>query len=395
MKKCLRFLSLLTLVIGLSTVTVPCLTTAEERGARLVCLNVGKADCLLLLWEDQAFLIDAGYEQNATAVRQMLSYYGVSRLNGVFLTHCHKDHQGGLMALAMADLTIDKWYAAELYYDEKPEKHAAALAAAARGDTVHWLSCGNTVPAGKNAAFTVLGPAVLDTENENNNSLVLRFDCPHGSILLAGDMKEDEEISLLTRGLLTPCELLKAGHHGDGSATKKAFLSAVRPRMALISTNSHEETDTPAPTMLERLTKIGCKYRVTQDAQDALEATLLNREVTVRDVAWPGIPARCTDLSMSINLTDDLLTIRNDSDASVTLNDAILYSSKGSDLFPLPSFTLAPGQVYRVGSKATKAEYDLRLDKKRVWHESKLDMAILYDSYGRGIAWADNGMEDE
>ena len=395
MKKLLRFLSLLMLLIGLCAVTVPCLTAAEEQGARLVCLNIGKADCLLLLWEDHAYLIDTGYEQNYPAIELMLAHYGVERLDGVFLTHCHKDHEGGLMKLAMSDISIDAWYAAAIFYDVKTDRHPMALAAALREDTVEWLVCGDVIPVGGNASFTVLGPVSVNEENENNNSLVLRFSCPEGSILLAGDMKEEEEQDLLALGLLSPCELLKAGHHGDNGATKKAFLSVVHPRFALISTDSHEEHDTPAPSTLERLTKIGCKFSVTQDAQDALEAVLSDHQVTVNDVAWHGVPARCTAVSAESDTENALLILRNDSDNTVALSGSTLYFSRGSDLYPLPDIVLAPGETFRIGGKKTEAECDLRLDKKKLWNEKKQDIATLYDACGRGIAWANNGIEDD
>ena len=113
MKKCALILAL-TLITGLFSACA-----ISETGAagelRLICLNIGKADCMLLLYQNEAYLIDTGYEQNGPALEAMLRQYGVSRLNGVFLTHCHEDHLGGLMKLAKSDITVDAWYAARIY----------------------------------------------------------------------------------------------------------------------------------------------------------------------------------------------------------------------------------------------------------------------------------------
>ena len=269
----------------------PVFRGAAEEGTRLAALNCGKADCLLLLTGGQAYLVDAGLEQTFPHLLAMLEEYGVTSLDGVFLTHCHKDHYGGLLLLAKSGIPVKCWYAPAIY-DELPDGgHPAELAAAARGAQVTWLQAGDTVPTA-NGAFTVLGPVVTDTENENNNSLVMRFACDDGSILFAGDMKEEEEITLLERGLLTHCDILKCGHHGDGGATKKALLNAVTPKAALISTCTAEEPDTPSPKTLERLVKMGCSVTVTQNVRDAAEMTLRAGTVTVRDVAFSALPER-------------------------------------------------------------------------------------------------------
>ena len=71
---------------------------AEETGAaevRLAALNVGKGDCLLLLLGADAYLIDSGYDYTSNLLMEALRQYGVSRLRGVFLSHCDKDHSGG------------------------------------------------------------------------------------------------------------------------------------------------------------------------------------------------------------------------------------------------------------------------------------------------------------
>ena len=90
---------------------------AEEMyGTHLIALNVGKADCLLLLFDDQAYLIDGGWEQTYGTLREALQRYGVTRLNGVFLTHCDRDHYGGLLRLAAEDIPVDAWYASSVYH---------------------------------------------------------------------------------------------------------------------------------------------------------------------------------------------------------------------------------------------------------------------------------------
>lgn len=367
---------------------------SRDDAAKLLCLNIGKADCMLLMYGDANYLIDTGYEQTWPALETALSQYGVTRLNGVFLTHCHEDHMGGLTALAESKMEVDVWYAARIFYDQKESKHPAVLAAAYRGEEVAWLDAGAVIPVGSDAKLTVLGPLSVNMDNENNNSLVMRFDSPQGSILFAGDMKEDEEFELLSANLLSPCDLLKVGHHGDNNATGKLFLQAVQPKAAVILTSTAEEPDTPASSTMRRLEKIGCKVYVSQDYHDAVLLTLKDGEVSAEDVVWQNVPEKAKNVRLSIDVEQDTVTILNEGGFALSLKDCAIYSTKGNELFMLPEVTVAPGGQYVVGTKVSTVEIDAQWRKKRVWHETSQDTGILYDAYGRPIACGDNGIEE-
>lgn len=389
MKKLIRILAAALLIAGLFSVF------AQAEGGqslRLVCLNVGKADCMLLLWQDEAYLIDTGYWQTYPALKTALEQYGVTRLRGVFLTHCHKDHAGGLMDLAKSDIAVDAWYAAAIYYDVKEGEHPAELAAKERGENVDWLSAGDVISCAGGASFTVLGPLTVNTDNENNNSLVMRFASGAGSILFTGDMKDDEEYELLDSFL--PCDVLKVGHHGDNNATFSDMLSVVRPKVSLILTSTQEEPDTPASSTLKRLAAAGSKVYISQEMDDAMMVTLTDGDPAVENVRWNGVPEKIRGLTLSINLSDDTVTLANTGDQSVSLKGCRLFSTKGEEMLLLPEITLTAGQSFVIGTKTTKGAVDYQWNDKKVWHQSKRDMAILYDAYGRALARTDNGFDE-
>jgi glyoxylase-like metal-dependent hydrolase (beta-lactamase superfamily II) len=156
MKKCALLLILVLMTSMLSSCAVS--ETDGGEAAQLVCLNIGKADCMLLMYQNEAYLIDTGYEQNWPALEAMLRQYGVTRLNGVFVTHCHEDHEGGLMALAKSDTAVDAWYAPRIYYGITEALHPAVQAAAVRNASVSWLEAGNRLTVGSDGSFSVLGP---------------------------------------------------------------------------------------------------------------------------------------------------------------------------------------------------------------------------------------------
>ena len=306
----------------------PVFSESADTSAQLLCLNIGKADCMLLLYGGDAYLIDTGYEQTWPALETALSQFGITRLNGVFLTHCHEDHQGGLMPLAKSDIAVDAWYAARIFYDQKESKHPAKLAAAERGQEVTWLDAGAVIPVGSDASLTVLGPL------------------------------------------------------------------SVNMKAAIILTSTAEEPDTPANSTVRQLDKIGCLVYVSQEFHDAALFSLSGGEVSVEDVTWQGVPARMENVRLSIDVQQDTVTIQNTGKDALALTGYMLYSTKGNDLLALPDVTLPSGGQYVIGSGETAAATVLTWRKKRVWNDSKFDMGILYDAFGRPIACADNGITE-
>ena len=394
MKRLFRFLAAGMLLVCLAGMLPAGSTETAGDALRLIFLNIGKADCTLLLWKDSAFLIDAGYANTYPALTLALRQFGVTRLSGVFLTHCHKDHGDGLIPLARSGFPVDAWYAPSVYDDVNENENAAAIAAGLRGESVRWLRAGDVIRLPDGAAFYVLGPLSFNSENENNNSLVMRFECAAGSVLLTGDMKDDEEQELLEAGVFSPCDVLKAGHHGDNNATGKKLLQAVMPQAAVICTDSREEPDTPAPSVLKRLNNIGAKVYVTQEAQDAYLLILRDHAVTAEDVAWQNVPARVSGISMTIRLSDDLLIVQNRSGGELCLDGYVLYSTKGNETLRLDGLTVPAGGSVAIGSNITSGQVDIRWNEKRVWNQKKRDAAVLYDAYGRVVACTDNGLSE-
>lgn len=389
-----RFLSVL-LILLLLCGCAGCAAQGERAtGTRLIALNAGKADALLLLFDDQAYLIDSGYQYTYNRLAETLRQYDVTRLNGVFLSHCDKDHYGGLMDLARSDIAVDAWYAASIYYDLPGGQHPMELAAAERNDSVRYLSAGDTLALGTSGILKVLGPLTCNTENENNNSLVFSVETDDGTLLFTGDMKLNEEAELLSAGLIAHADLLKVPFHGDNSASSESFVQAVEPAAALICTSTAEEPDTPASSVLKRYGRVGAQVYVTQDTPIGYELTLQNGQVTAKELDW-ALPDPAIHLRAEITPQEDLLTLYNNGAEDISLAGWIVYSTRGEDCIVLPEDAVIPANgAFRLGTRATAADTDLSLDIKRLWHKSKRDQMILLDAHGTTAAVTDNGISE-
>ncbi len=245
----------------------------------LLAINVRKADALLLRSGNSAYLIDTGSKKSADVLLDALRKEGITRLDGVILTHTHADHTGGLKALLASEIDVENIYASRYYVLKKEDgKHPVDKAIKNTDREVIWLAAGDTLPL-DGGKLTVIGPTEKNEELENNNSLVLLAEGGGGSMLLTGDMEFPEENVLLAAGLIPKANVLKIANHGESDATSSALVAAVQPALAVISTNSDDEPDTPAPRVLMTLKSSNVPVLNTENSQEGILITLRNGEL--------------------------------------------------------------------------------------------------------------------
>ncbi|MBR3332915.1 MAG: hypothetical protein IKG23_01350, partial [Clostridia bacterium] len=83
----------------------------------------------------------------------------------------------------------------------------------------------------------------------------------------------------LKAGVIPQADVLKIGNHGEGDATSRQLLITIRPKLAVISTDSEEEPDTPDPRVIRLLKDQGVKYVETQGTENGVLITLKNGEI--------------------------------------------------------------------------------------------------------------------
>jgi competence protein ComEC len=272
--------TLLISILALSLLFTGCTgESAGENKMSLLAINVRKADALLLRCGTSAYLIDTGTKKSADDMLAVLRGEGITRLNGVILTHTHADHVGGLKALLESGIEIENIYTSKYYVLKKEDgKHPVDKAIKKKDYEVTYLAAGDTLPL-DGGKLTVVGPLEKNEEAENCNSLVLLAEGGGGSILLTGDMEFPEEASLLNAGLIPHADVLKIANHGESDATSDALVAAVSPSLAVISTNTVDEPDTPDPRVMRLLSGAGIPVLITQDSEQGIQVTLRNGEI--------------------------------------------------------------------------------------------------------------------
>ncbi|UUZ86755.1 MBL fold metallo-hydrolase [Paenibacillus sp. P26] len=116
-------------------------------------------------------------------------------------------------------------------------------------------------------------------EDQNPSSVVFYMNMGGTRWLFTGDMDQGAERELLRLGgeipgLLPegPVDVLKIAHHGSKSSTSEEWLSAWRPKHAVISVGAHNVYGHPNAGVLSRLTEGGTAvHRTDRDGEVQME----------------------------------------------------------------------------------------------------------------------------
>jgi competence protein ComEC len=227
--------------------------------ATMVVCDVGQGDAAVLpVGPGQAVVVDAGPEPIATD--RCLRGLGIREVPLLVITHFHADHAGGVAGVFRGRRI---GAVATSPFPEPAAGHAAVLAAAAgQGAPVFVPAAGWTWAAGL-LRLTLLGPVARVTgtsSDPNNNSLVMLAQAAGQRLLLASDAQAEEQAQILATagGAGLRAEVLKVAHHGSADQDV-AFLTAIRPAVALVSVGVGNPYGHPNAAMLDRLRRDGAR----------------------------------------------------------------------------------------------------------------------------------------
>ena len=340
-------------------------------------LTIGKGDAFLLSTPGQQYyLIDTGKTQDYVHIARALRVRNVDRLDGIFLTHGHKDHAGGLAAILQAFPTEKVFYWDQDRYSYK-EIFPWEIVPGFDTELIS-LASGDILDLGGVTARVWL-PDKPDPENENNNSLVLMLTHGNMKFLMMGDAELEEEALLMESGMDLNAQVLKLGHHGEDDASSPEFLDRVSPRLGLIAGNQEENPDSLDPLITARLADRDIKPLYSEC--DGLGWVLISDgyhldSTVLKDRDFPKT------LSLSFQEVDrpgQRVTVRNDGRQAADISLCLIRSVRRDELFLFPEGTvLKPGETITVACRDASSPGDLTWDADSVW-QKKRDEARLYD----------------
>lgn len=221
-------------------------------------IDVGQADSILIRNQDKVMLIDAGTNEAGEIVVQYLKKLGITKINYLIGTHPHEDHIGGLDDV-IYEFEIEKIYMPKIETTTKTFEDVLD-AIESKNLTVTAPSKNDEIELGQ-AVGTFMTDSILDKDNLNLSSLVMRIEFGNTSFLFMGDAEEKNEESIIW----PKTDVLKVGHHGSNTSTSREFLEQVSPEYAVIMVGKDNTYHLPKQDIIHNLEAIGSEIFRTDE----------------------------------------------------------------------------------------------------------------------------------
>ncbi len=316
-------------------------TTTREPGPppsfTLTAMDVGTGLAVLVRGEDFSLLYDAGSNddlasgEESRALAYLAATLGPSGgadchegdealperpIDHVFLSHPHRDHLSMLPDVLRCYAVANVWEPGA--HPETDAYAAFAAAVAAEPGVRHRegaaganaVTPGTTVHLGRAADAVVLS-ARPDARDANDASIVLALDLAGTRVLFMGDATAGDRADpdrpptrgsvegalLAERPAALRADVLVVGHHGSKTSSRDAFLAAVRPRLAIVSSGPrpYGRVVLPDPEVLAALGAQGARVLRT----DVDDTGCRSAEAKIGPDA-DGAPGGCSAVTITL-----------------------------------------------------------------------------------------------
>jgi competence protein ComEC len=229
-----------------------------EDSLRLIIFDVGQGLSVAAQTRHHALLYDAGPDFSGGAdsgnriLIPSLRAMGISKLDGLILTHDDTDHTGGAASIMQA-MPIG-WLSSSL-----PDGHPLLQTSADKrrcmdGQTWQW----------DGVLFEMLHPDkgcyALKKISDNDRGCVLRISIANRHILLTADIEKASEMELLKEHPdKLPAALLVVPHHGSKTSSGKEFVASVKPGYAVFTVGYRNRFGHPKQKIVQRYAESGAQ----------------------------------------------------------------------------------------------------------------------------------------
>lgn len=243
--------------------------------------DIGQGDSMVInLGNHQGIVIDVG--PDAVAEDRCLKALGIREIPLLILSHFHADHVAGLTGAIKNRAVGQVWVSV----NSAPLIESAKAQAALKGVEMIKAVRGMSARVGP-LTIRVLWPTLSATSFEempgdgsqiNNSSIATLITSDAFSLFAGGDLEPPvQEILVKDVG---PVDIYKVCHHGS-RYQDLAFMSALHPRISIISVGAGNTYGHPAVQTLEALARLGSEVLRT-DIDGAIAVQVRNHQFTVR-----------------------------------------------------------------------------------------------------------------
>jgi competence protein ComEC len=243
--------------------------------------DIGQGDSMVInLGNHRGIVIDVG--PDAVAEDRCLKALGINEIPLLILSHFHADHVAGLPGAIKNRAVGQVWVS----INSAPLVESAMAQSALSGVEMIKAVRGMSARVGP-LTINVLWPTLSATSFEempgegsqiNNSSIATLITSDAFSIFTGGDLEPPvQEILVKDVG---PVDIYKVCHHGS-RYQDLAFMSALHPRISIISVGAGNTYGHPAVQTLQALARLGSEVLRT-DIDGAIAVQVRNHQFTVR-----------------------------------------------------------------------------------------------------------------
>ena len=223
-------------------------------------IDVGQADCILLMSEKGNMLIDTGDldDDYTNKILKYLKAQGVSEIEYLVLTHPDADHIGGAPEV-INEFKVKNCILPDFAKDTNIYENTLTALEENEVNVIEGKS-GYSFEFG-DSLCNVLAP-VEKASDANNASVVIKLTHGENTFLLTGDAEIESEELMLGKYSASDldCDFLKSGHHGSSTSSSQPFLDAVTPKYAVMSCGEGNKYGHPHKETVERYERMGIEY---------------------------------------------------------------------------------------------------------------------------------------
>lgn len=326
-------------VILLGLLILPlCLLPVSRASFEAAFLDVGQGDGIVLREQSGAVLLMDGGSTSVQKVgeKRLIPYLksqGIRVIDCAFVSHTDSDHMSGIKEILTAmpvysayrenvlgytgtpvikRLVLPEWGVYDMENAESADDKSVESRLAGEMDEayvellklakekqveVSYMGAGDRMTVGKELVLSCLAPEKgVIYDNKNAASMVLQASYGEFDLLLTGDMEKEGEIRLLESDFWNresgesgetgsvSVEVLKVAHHGSYTASSEEFITALQPRISVISCGKNNRYGHPHTETLETL--YGANSRVYRTDESGCVTVKVGKDGRMKVQEW-------------------------------------------------------------------------------------------------------------
>ena len=227
----------------------PARTPLAQGEFAAIMLDVGQGLSFVVSTRDHALVYDAGakfpsgFDLGEATVVPALHALGIEHPDRLIVSHGDNDHAGGAAAVAAA------WPSIAVESGE-PTRLTIPATQCLAGEAWNW----------NGVDFRIVHPSEPLSERDNDRCCVLEVRSGKSELVLSGDITRAVEPQVAAAlAPIAPQLVLQVPHHGSKTSSSEEFLTALQPKIGLVSAGYRNRFGHPNPGVVARYSEAGAE----------------------------------------------------------------------------------------------------------------------------------------